>query len=170
MDKERAIVVTPTATTIQPSNDYSAYKGRGRYAKDVSAYVPTPSLMFLSHVGRRRTDQTINALYAINPERNGGLNFQFDEVVRNRDARKRLDGGDCECCREVRRLLLQKTQLSDLVSTMKPLGLFQNAYGSRCGVLLLLLLKGVSSIPPQLVPVHPSQRPWMQSSARVVNM
>lgn len=28
--------------------------------------------------------------------------FKYDEVVRNKEERKRLHGGDCECCRDVR--------------------------------------------------------------------
>jgi len=81
---EKDAVVTPAAdNTSKLSGDYSAYKGRGRYAVDVS-----------------KVDKTINALYAIDPERNGGLDYQFDEVVRTRDDRRKMDAGDCECCRE----------------------------------------------------------------------
>lgn len=49
-----------------------------------------------------RTSKTINAEYAIDPVRNGGLEFQFDEVVRAKEDRRRMDAGDCECCRDVR--------------------------------------------------------------------
>lgn len=44
---------------------------------------------------------TINAEYTINPVNNAGLNFEYDEVVRNKDDRRRMNAGDCECCREV---------------------------------------------------------------------
>lgn len=47
------------------------------------------------------TDKTINAEYAIDPARNGGLEFQYDEVARTKEDRRRLDAGDCECCRDV---------------------------------------------------------------------
>jgi hypothetical protein len=31
------------------------------------------------------------------------LNYQYDQVVRNKDERRKLDAGDCECCHEVNR-------------------------------------------------------------------
>ncbi|KZV94083.1 hypothetical protein EXIGLDRAFT_612130, partial [Exidia glandulosa HHB12029] len=42
----------------------------------------------------------INELYEINKEQNDGYAYQFDEVVRNKEKRRRLDGGDCECCKD----------------------------------------------------------------------
>jgi len=59
-------------------------------------------LVWSSHVSRPG-DTTINAQYIIDPTQNDGLNYQFDEVVRNKDERRRLDAGDCECCHEVNR-------------------------------------------------------------------
>ena len=53
------------------------------------------------HIHSRAGDTTINAQYTINPNQNEGLNYQYDLVVRNRDERRRLEAGDCECCREV---------------------------------------------------------------------
>ena len=50
----------------------------------------------------RPGETTINAQYTIDPTQNKGLNYQYDEVVRNKDERRRLDAGDCECCREVK--------------------------------------------------------------------
>lgn len=44
----------------------------------------------------------INALYAIDTAKNNGLAFQYDEVVRNRNHRQRLEAGDCDCCKEVK--------------------------------------------------------------------
>ncbi|KAG5637565.1 hypothetical protein H0H81_004142 [Sphagnurus paluster] len=64
--------------------DYSAFKGRGRYGKTTSS----------------AENKTINAQFEIDPARNGGLDFQYDEVVRAKDDRKRMDAGDCECCRD----------------------------------------------------------------------
>lgn len=49
----------------------------------------------------RGRDTTINAQYRIDQERNNGLDFQYDAVVRNRQERRQLDAGDCECCRDV---------------------------------------------------------------------
>ncbi|EED78212.1 predicted protein, partial [Postia placenta Mad-698-R] len=43
---------------------------------------------------------TINALYEIDTEQNGGLKHQFDEVVRNKGQRRHMHAFDCECCRE----------------------------------------------------------------------
>ncbi|KAJ7071548.1 DNA repair protein endonuclease SAE2/CtIP C-terminus-domain-containing protein [Mycena amicta] len=45
-------------------------------------------------------DDTINSSYAIDPVRNGGVNFQFAEVVRGKEDRRRLQAGDCESCRD----------------------------------------------------------------------
>ncbi len=39
--------------------------------------------------------------FEIDPARNDGVGHQYDAVVRNREARKRMHGGDCECCRGV---------------------------------------------------------------------
>nr|GAT46082.1 predicted protein [Mycena chlorophos] len=70
------------ASSSKQTGDYSAYKGRGRYAKAGGA------------------DETINGSYAIDPARNGGVNFQFAGVVRGKEDRRRLQGGDCEECRD----------------------------------------------------------------------
>ncbi|KAI0922869.1 hypothetical protein AcV5_009738 [Taiwanofungus camphoratus] len=61
--------------------DYSIYKGRGRYAAEASA-----------------SKNTINAVYRIDSEKNGGVDFQFDNVVRNAEDRKQLHAVDCKCC------------------------------------------------------------------------
>lgn len=45
---------------------------------------------------------TINSRFSIRKDRNHGMDFQFDAVVRNREERKHMLGSDCECCREVR--------------------------------------------------------------------
>ncbi|KAJ6499001.1 hypothetical protein C8R45DRAFT_1093270 [Mycena sanguinolenta] len=88
--KQRELFKTLTKTPVhaQASSskqlaDYSAYKGRGRYAND-------------------NTDgnTTINANFTIDPVRNGGKNFQYDEVVRGRADRQHMEAGDCECCRD----------------------------------------------------------------------
>ncbi|KAJ7602218.1 hypothetical protein B0H17DRAFT_1026707 [Mycena rosella] len=76
----------PTSTPANISankqlTDYSAFKGRGRYGKATAA-------------------DTINGTYAIDPAQNGGMNFQYDAVVRGKDGRRRMAGGDCECCRD----------------------------------------------------------------------
>ncbi|KAF9443916.1 hypothetical protein P691DRAFT_778588 [Macrolepiota fuliginosa MF-IS2] len=63
-------------------DEYAIYKGRGRYGKE------------------KETTKTINALFTINPERNGGANHQYEEVVRDKEGRIRMDAGDCEECRD----------------------------------------------------------------------
>ncbi|KAF7306441.1 SAE2 domain-containing protein [Mycena indigotica] len=70
------------ANSSKQDTDYSAYKGRGRYAKTSGG------------------DETINSSYAIDPTRNAGVNFQFAEVVRGKEDRRRLQAGDCESCRD----------------------------------------------------------------------
>ncbi|KAK0438793.1 DNA repair protein endonuclease SAE2/CtIP C-terminus-domain-containing protein, partial [Armillaria borealis] len=45
-------------------------------------------------------EKTINETFAIDPKHNDGLDFQFDAVVRNKDERRKLHAGDCECCRD----------------------------------------------------------------------
>ncbi|KAF7361620.1 hypothetical protein MVEN_00505300 [Mycena venus] len=71
------------ASSSKQLTDYSVFKGRGRYAND-------------------NTDgnTTINANFTIDPARNGGKNFQYDEVVRGRADRRHMEAGDCECCRD----------------------------------------------------------------------
>ncbi|OCB88558.1 hypothetical protein A7U60_g4261 [Sanghuangporus baumii] len=46
------------------------------------------------------TKEAINALYAIDTSKNNGLAFQYDEVVRSKKHRQRLEAGDCDCCKE----------------------------------------------------------------------
>ncbi|THH09467.1 hypothetical protein EW145_g1985 [Phellinidium pouzarii] len=41
----------------------------------------------------------INTHFKIDTSRNDGLPFQFDEIVRGRDRRRRLEAGDCDCCK-----------------------------------------------------------------------
>ncbi|KAJ3812688.1 DNA repair protein endonuclease SAE2/CtIP C-terminus-domain-containing protein [Lentinula aff. lateritia] len=48
----------------------------------------------------RNKNTAINGMYEINPARNAGLEYQYDEVVRGREKRKRLVGEDCDDCRE----------------------------------------------------------------------
>ncbi|KAK0199617.1 hypothetical protein DFS33DRAFT_1363553 [Desarmillaria ectypa] len=80
-EKEKAASSVSAARTAKQTNDYSAFKGRGRYAKDSK-------------------EKTINETFAIDPKRNNGFDFQFDAVVRNKDERRQLHAGDCECCRD----------------------------------------------------------------------
>ncbi|KAG8904074.1 hypothetical protein FRB99_002310 [Tulasnella sp. 403] len=63
-------------------NDYSRYKGRGRYAQ-----------------AARSNAQDISAIYEIDRSRNGGLSHVYDAVVRNKKQRRQMDATDCECCK-----------------------------------------------------------------------
>lgn len=94
-------VANARASSSKQLTDYSGFKGRGRYAKDGAGYV-------CALRGRERLmnslhsdNTTINADFAIDPARNGGRDFQYDEVVRGREERRHLVAGDCECCRDV---------------------------------------------------------------------
>lgn len=55
-------------------------KRRGRYAQATDA-------------------TTINSRFTISKERNHGVDFQYDEVVKSREGRKHMLADDCECCR-----------------------------------------------------------------------
>ncbi|KAF8136103.1 DNA repair protein endonuclease SAE2/CtIP C-terminus-domain-containing protein [Boletus edulis] len=57
-------------------------KRKGRYAQ-----VPSETV-------------TINSRFSIRKDKNDGMDFQYDAVVRNREERKHMLGSDCECCRE----------------------------------------------------------------------
>ncbi|KAJ6587206.1 hypothetical protein DFH09DRAFT_1142886 [Mycena vulgaris] len=76
-------VANARASSSKQLTDYSAYKGRGRYANDGAG-----------------GDTPINASFVIDPTRNGGKDFQYDEVVRGREDRRNMNAGDCECCRD----------------------------------------------------------------------
>ncbi|KAJ7085856.1 DNA repair protein endonuclease SAE2/CtIP C-terminus-domain-containing protein [Mycena crocata] len=80
-------ITTPVANARASSSkqlaDYSAFKGRGRYAKDGAD-----------------GNTTINANFEIDPAQNGGRDYQFDDVVRGQEDRRHMEAGDCECCRD----------------------------------------------------------------------
>jgi len=89
------VIETPEPTTGKKKSqlaaerarqDYSVYKGRGRYAVEAAA--------------EGGGDTTINSRFEINAAQNGGLSHQYDDVVRTRKERQQLHGGDCECCRD----------------------------------------------------------------------
>ncbi|KAE9390326.1 hypothetical protein BT96DRAFT_980343 [Gymnopus androsaceus JB14] len=82
------------STTKGTLDDYLMYKGRGRYGKGKE-----------KEKDRGAENTTINELYAIEPSRNGGLDFAYDEVVRGKEKRKRLLGADCDDCREYYRAI-----------------------------------------------------------------
>ena len=70
----------------------------------VQRIISTPFVSFFDsnlHMLSRPGETTINAQYVIEPNQNGGVNYQYDVVVKNRNERRRLDAGDCECYREV---------------------------------------------------------------------
>ena len=78
---------------------------------------------------------TINSRFSIRKDRNNGMDFQYDAVVRNRQERKHMLGGDCECCHEVSGNNPSDDRLhaeSPLTSTMRPL-VHYRLHDSRSG-------------------------------------
>ncbi|KAF7760077.1 hypothetical protein Agabi119p4_10753 [Agaricus bisporus var. burnettii] len=73
----------PTTQVQTRLENYTYSKGRGRHTQE-----------------KEKTTKTINSVYKINPQRNGGFAHQYDEVVRGRAERSRMDAGDCEECRD----------------------------------------------------------------------
>jgi hypothetical protein len=72
----------PASTSVLQSNTSrrDPPKRRGRYAQATDA-------------------TTINSRFTICKERNHGMDFQYDEVVKSREGRKKMLADDCECCR-----------------------------------------------------------------------
>ncbi|KAJ8082382.1 hypothetical protein PM082_008237 [Marasmius tenuissimus] len=62
--------------------DYSAYKGRGRYAR------------------KNDKERALNEMFEVDADVNQGRDYQFEEVVRGRENRRKMAAGDCEECRE----------------------------------------------------------------------
>ncbi|KAI0337703.1 hypothetical protein BDW22DRAFT_1383329 [Trametopsis cervina] len=46
------------------------------------------------------SNKSLNSRYRLNPVLNDGVAYQFEEVVRQKDARRALHAEDCECCRD----------------------------------------------------------------------
>ncbi|KAI0672204.1 DNA repair protein endonuclease SAE2/CtIP C-terminus-domain-containing protein [Trametes maxima] len=82
-DENSAPSTSTSSESKKGLQDYSAYKGRGRYGGELQA-------------GK----DTINALYALDSAQNEGADFQYDEVVRDKQRRKNMHAVDCECCRD----------------------------------------------------------------------
>lgn len=70
-------------STSEKRELYASYKGNGRYLAP-------------EDLQRTATDE-----YEIDPAKNGGVSHQYHDVVRNREERKKMHGGDCECCKDV---------------------------------------------------------------------
>ncbi|KAF7796799.1 hypothetical protein EIP86_007983 [Pleurotus ostreatoroseus] len=73
---------TTASTSSEDPTSYARYKGRGRYAQEFAV------------------NDTINAQYRVDPARNDGVAFPFNEVVRKKCTRQHLEAEVCECCRE----------------------------------------------------------------------
>jgi hypothetical protein len=138
----------PKAKTLEPKLDikcsglsgdvYSRYKGRGRYAQDKLWVL----LLRCSRPALTQPcsgpDITINAQYQIDPSRNEGSNFPFHTVERQPSARKRMHGGDCECCRDVSATIacfLSASKLSMYNSITRASASYPCALGHRSGAL-----------------------------------
>ncbi|KAG1749165.1 DNA repair protein endonuclease SAE2/CtIP C-terminus-domain-containing protein [Suillus paluster] len=71
----------PGTSVLQSTNSHQDLRQRrGRYAQATSA-------------------TTINSRFTICKERNHGVDFQYDDVVKTREERKRMLADDCDCCR-----------------------------------------------------------------------
>jgi DNA endonuclease activator SAE2/CtIP C-terminus len=84
---------------------YEAYKGHGRYGQRptgcviLSGWLSPGRLLIFTR--REDEDDDINSAYELDETRNDGMSRPFDEVVRNKEARQRLHGIDCSCCKAV---------------------------------------------------------------------
>ena len=48
-----------------------------------------------------RSDEEAMRRLEVNPDANSGVSHAFQEVVRNKEARKQMHGVDCDCCKGV---------------------------------------------------------------------
>lgn len=85
----------------RPLDTYVQFKGRGRYKVVKCVEGVWHRLPVLLNVGSRPKSETLNAAFEIDPDANGGLNYAYDAVVRNKEERRKMHGSDCECCKEV---------------------------------------------------------------------
>ena len=67
----------------------------------------------LANLHSRPKSETINAAFEINPDANGGLDYAYDTVVRNKEERRKMHGSDCECCKEVSFRLSRSTACTE---------------------------------------------------------
>lgn len=70
-------------TAAEKREFYAQYKSGGRYLRP------------------EEVTRSVAEEFEIDPARNNGVAHKYHETVRNRDARRQMHGGDCECCREV---------------------------------------------------------------------
>ena len=123
------------AEASRPSPQTEPRKGRGRYAQ--VSYVSHRHVLpcCVTFSAPRSGVGTINSRFSIRKDRNNGMDFQYDAVVRNRQERKHMLGGDCECCHEVSGNNPSDDRLhaeSPLTSTMRPL-VHYRLHDSRSG-------------------------------------
>jgi hypothetical protein len=90
----------------------------------------------------------------INTEQNQGLSYAFDEVVRRKDERKSLTGGQCEQCKEVCIFLVYFTTIFDVLygsSTIRTSLHYLQELRAHAGVHVLLITKGQHLIDPAAI-------------------
>jgi hypothetical protein len=108
LNRHQKLLMTPRRAA-RLSGDYSAFKGRGRYAAEkryfIQSYLPQKPTALRQCFSATNTPVTINAQFVIDVAHNEGRGFAFSDVVRNRSKRSRLAGSDCECCRDVSKLI-----------------------------------------------------------------
>jgi hypothetical protein len=142
-EREEDFVTPLSSRTVGQKrlDDYSAFKGRGRYARggDARYNLINPSFLLTTlHLlisFEFSAGKTLNTLYAIDPAQNGGVDYPYDEVVRGKEQRRQLNAGDCERCRrECFLILLSALSYTDaLDSTTKPLAPSPIAYNNHYG-------------------------------------
>lgn len=80
----------------------------------------------------------------INTEQNQGLAYAYDEVVRRKDERKSLTGGQCEQCKEVCIFPVLSTAILDVLygsSTTSTSLRYHQELRAHAGVHILLIIK-----------------------------
>ncbi|KZO97726.1 hypothetical protein CALVIDRAFT_479636 [Calocera viscosa TUFC12733] len=68
----------------QYADQYKAFKGHGRYSGNLP----------------KTGEEGINTRFEIDKDKNNGMDYQYDSVVRNKETRRHMHGADCECCRD----------------------------------------------------------------------
>lgn len=91
---------------VEYKKEYAAYKGHGRYGQRPTGYVTISGCSSLwgrcMTINCRDEDEDdVNAAYEIDKTRNEGMDRPFEETVRSKEARQRLHGVDCPCCKAV---------------------------------------------------------------------
>jgi len=99
------ILDQPSLISLQAHLSYKVLARIKTCTKDAGD-MPKPRKSSQSYTSSNSLDEhskavTINSRFTICKERNHGVDFQYDDVVKGREERKKLLADDCECCRDV---------------------------------------------------------------------